>query len=271
MRLTIALGLTASICLALGGGIILSRSATAAPRTHDARRDAARVPVRGETFVMGSADGPNDERPLHRVDLAPFELDRYEVTNSRYGACVKVGRCKPPALPSSKTRASYFGNPEFDEYPVIHVSWQQAAEFCSFAGGRLPSEAEWERAAKGSGTPRTYPWGDEPPDCTRANMTGCVGDTDKVGAREAGRSPVGADDMAGNVWEWTQDWYDASYYEHSPEAQPVGPSTGTLKVMRGGCWVSDASSLRTTCRKAELPDTWAPNVGFRCAYPKEGE
>jgi len=133
---------------------------------------------------------------------------------------------------------------------VIHVSWKQATQFCAFAGGRLPSEAEWERAAAGSDAPRTYPWGNSPPDCTKANFAGCVGDTDRVGRRVEGQSPYGAFDMAGNVWEWTADWYDAGYYS------------------RGGCWASGANSLRTTCRKAELPGLWAPNVGFRCVYPE---
>ena len=93
-----------------------------------------------------------------------------------------------------------------------------------------------------------------------------MGDTDRVGRRVAGQSPYGAFDMAGNVWEWTADWYDAGYYAHSPSNDPVGPASGTLKVMRGGCWVSGANSLRSDCRKAELPALWAPNVGFRCVY-----
>jgi formylglycine-generating enzyme required for sulfatase activity len=95
-----------------------------------------------------------------------------------------------------------------------------------------------------------------------------VGDTDRVGRRVAGQSPFGAFDMAGNVWEWTADWYDAGYYARSPQQNPVGPDKGTLKVMRGGCWMSTENSLRTTCRKAELPKQWAPNVGFRCVYPE---
>ena len=118
---------------------------------------------------------------------------------------------------------------------------------------------------------RTFPWGNEPADCTRANMGGsgsCVGDTDRVGRRLDGQSLFGVLDMAGNVWEWVADWYDAGWYEKSPRDNPKGPATGTLKVMRGGCWVSTGDSLRVSCRKAELAASWAYNVGFRCAYPE---
>jgi formylglycine-generating enzyme required for sulfatase activity len=228
--------------------------------------DPSPVHVPAGSFLMGSETGAADEKPVHRVAGSAFVMDRYEVTNARYQACVSAGTCAPPSLASSNARGHYFDDPRFADYPVIHVSWKQAVQFCAFAGGRLPSEAEWERAAAGSDAPRTYPWGDSPPDCAKANFAGCVGDTDRVGRRVAGQSPYGAFDMAGNVWEWTADWYEASYYAHSPGRDPVGPASGTLKVMRGGCWVSGENSLRTTCRKAELPDLWAPNVGFRCVY-----
>jgi formylglycine-generating enzyme required for sulfatase activity len=201
-------------------------------------------------------------------------LDRYEVTNRRYGECVKAGACTPPSLASSHLRKNYFGNPEFADYPVIFVSWKQANAFCQHAGGRLPTEAEWEKTAKGaSPSLRVYPWGNEPADCSKANFGGpgsCIGDTDRVGRRPAGASPFGALDMAGNVWEWTADWYDAGYYAKSPASDPKGPEQGRLKVMRGGCWLSGTDSLRVSCRKAELPQSWAYNVGFRCAYPGEG-
>jgi formylglycine-generating enzyme required for sulfatase activity len=229
--------------------------------------DPSRVHVPAGSFLMGSERGAADEQPVHRVSGSGFAMDRTEVTNARYRACVQAGECSPPSLTGSKTRAHYFDDPQFADHPVIFVSWAQAQTFCAFAGGRLPSEAEWERAAAGE-SPRTYPWGEAAPDCSRANFAGCVGDTDRVGRRLAGQSPYGALDMAGNVWEWTADWYDASYYGQSPAQDPAGPDNGTLKVMRGGCWVSGASSLRTTCRKPELPNSWAPNVGFRCVYPE---
>jgi serine/threonine-protein kinase len=229
----------------------------------------SRVSVPAGTFLMGSETGAPDELPVHRVSGSAFAMDRYEVTNARFAACVQAGACSPPALTSSFKRPVYFGAAEFADYPVIHVAWSQAAAFCAWAGGRLPTEAEWERAARGTADARTFPWGDSAPDCSKANFAGCVGDTDRVGRRPAGQSPYGAFDMAGNVWEWTADWYEADYYSRSPDQDPVGPDSGHLKVMRGGCWVSGANSLRATCRKAELPGLWAPNVGFRCVYPAD--
>jgi formylglycine-generating enzyme required for sulfatase activity len=243
-------------------GIVDGAPACAAPAV-----DESPVRVPAGSFLMGSDTGAADERPVHRVHGSAFVMDRNEVTNGRYQACVRAGACTPPALRGSATRKRYFDEPAFADYPVILVSWSQAQAFCTFAGGRLPSEAEWERAAAGN-APRTYPWGESAPDCSKANFGGCAGDTDRVGRRPAGQSPFGAFDMAGNVWEWTADWYDAGYYAQSPSSDPTGPANGSLKVMRGGCWLSDASSLRTTCRKPELPDAWAPNVGFRCVYPE---
>jgi formylglycine-generating enzyme required for sulfatase activity len=228
------------------------------------------VDVAASTLWMGSGpdQGAKDEHPQHLVELSAFSLDRYEVTNERYAACVKAGACKAPQLPSSAKRKTYFGAAEFARYPVVFVGWAEANQFCHWDGGRLPTEAEWELSARGpSPSKRIFPWGDEAPDCTKANMGGdgsCVSDTDLVGRRTWGASPWGALDLAGNVWEWTADWYDANYYQNSPRRDPQGPSQGRLKVMRGGCWMSGADSLRVSCRKAEMPETWAPNVGFRC-------
>ena len=224
------------------------------------------VEIPAGTFAMGADTGAADEKPVHRVQGGTFLMDRTEVTNGRYAVCVEAGVCPAPSLAGSKTRATYFRDPAYANYPVIFVSWNDADVFCRWAGGRLPTEAEWERAARGTDKPRVFPWGDAPPTCDKANFAGCVGDTDEVGKRPAGNSPYGVQDMAGNVWEWTADWYGADYYAKSERVEPRGPATGTLKVMRGGCWVSGASSLRSTCRKPELPSLWAPNVGFRCVY-----
>ena len=233
--------------------------------------DPRRVRVSGGPFLMGSTRGPADEQPQHLVEVSSLWLDRYEVTNRRYQACVEQKTCTPPKLLTSRHRKAYYGNEQFADYPVVFVDWQQAAIFCRHAGGRLPTEAEWEKAARGQvPSIRTYPWGEGRPDCTRANMGGrgsCVGDTDRVGRRAEGASPYGAMDMAGNVWEWVSDWYDPTYYAKSGLVDPGGPSTGSLKIVRGGCWLSGADSLRVSCRKAELTSTWAYNIGFRCVYP----
>lgn len=227
----------------------------------------ARVHVPAGSFPMGSASGPDDERPLHPVTLGGYFIDRYEVTNGRYQRCVEAGACKPPHLTASRSRPSYFGNAIYADFPVVFVEWEQARAFCEHAGGRLPTEAEWEHAAKGAAE-RTFPWGETRPRCSLANFAGCLGDTDRVGRRIEGASPYGAEDMAGNVWEWTADTYDRLYYAHSPPRDPRGPSQGSLRVTRGGCFMADGDSLRTTCRKPELATAFAPNVGFRCVYPE---
>jgi len=231
----------------------------------------ARVQVPGGQFTIGSEVGlgHQDEWPPHPVALEGFELDRTEVTNADYRACVEAGICSEPQSSGSATREDYFTDSSFDAYPVIHVSHGQARRFCAYQGGRLPTEAEWEAAARGQGEPRTYPWGDQEPDCTLANFGGpggCSGDTDEVGRRPDGASPHGALDMAGNVWEWTSDWYDPMYYGGSPTEAPRGPAAGSHRVIRGGCWESGVDSLRVTCRNAALPRSAQRNIGFRCVY-----
>ena len=249
-------GLSISVLLTLGG------VASAAPAT---------VPVAAGDFWMGADDGADDEGPVHPVQVGEFWIDTHEVTNARYRECVEAQVCRSPALTISRHRPDYFWDAKFADYPVIFVSWQQADAFCRFAGGRLPTEAEWEKAARGPAPSlNTYPWGDTLPDCEHANMAGCIGDTDGVGRRPLGQSPYGVMDMAGNVWEWVADWYDARYYQAVPLTDPQGPGDGTLKVMRGGCWESGAQLLRVSCRRAEIPRAWADNVGFRCVYDARG-
>jgi formylglycine-generating enzyme required for sulfatase activity len=225
---------------------------------------------------MGSppGEGAPDEQPRHRAWVSDFAIDKFEVTNGRYRSCVARGACLPPKLLSSRLRANYYDQERYADFPVVFVDAHRAEAYCRHRGGRLPTEAEWEKAARGpSPSLGRFPWGDREPDCTLANMGGpqsCLGDTDRVGRRPAGRSPTGALDMAGNVWEWVADWYDASYYRQSPPRDPKGPDSGTLRVIRGGCWESGADSLRVSCRKATVASTWAHNVGFRCVYGKGG-
>ena len=204
-----------------------------------------------------------DEEPVHPVVLDAFSIDKTEVTNSLYKTCEDQGACTPPQESNSNTQASYYGNPEFDNYPVIYVSWDQAKTYCEWRGARLPTEAEWEKAARGDDG-RTYPWG-EKIDESFANFNYGVGDTTAVGTYEKGKSPYGLYDMAGNVWEWVADWYSDTYYGRSPDENPPGPATGEMRVLRGGSWGLKGVSVSTSYRYARDPAETSPDLGFRCA------
>lgn len=240
------------------------------------------VYVPAGTVRMGGLDvfaDRKDELPVHDVRLDAFWLDQLEVTNAMYLLCVQAGACSPPADWASDRRPSYFNTEEFKDYPVVHVTWQQAAAYCTWAGRRLPTEAEWERAARGDDF-RNFPWGDDPPSAAYANFDRLVRDTSRVGSYPSGASPFGALDMAGNVWEWVADYYAIEYYKGSPGVNPLGPETSStnLRVIRGGSFQDEWMDLRVSKRGAELgpdPDARysAPDragkhsskIGFRCA------
>jgi formylglycine-generating enzyme required for sulfatase activity len=226
-------------------------------------------------FLMGSSDtdpaAENDERPQHLVYLDSFWIDQTEVTNGMYNMCVQAGLCDPPEQFGSEARSDYFSNPEYDNYPVIFVSWDDADTYCNWAGRRLPTESEWEKAARGTDR-RFYPWGLEI-DCTRANYMNesglCIGETTKVGSYPQGASPYGVLDMAGNVWEWVNDWYKEDYYIDSPLENPMGPTSGSSRVVRGGWWKNSLSRLRSANRGYNNPLSADSNRGFRCARSAE--
>ncbi|MFM7173994.1 MAG: formylglycine-generating enzyme family protein, partial [Caldilinea sp.] len=193
-------------------------------------------------------------------------IDKYEVTNARYKACVDAGGCTAPGSVASWTRSPYYGTSTYADYPVVNVTWHQASAYCAWAGKRLPTEAEWEKAARGSSDTRKYPWGNSAPDCTKTNYRSCVGDTSRVGSYPSGASPYGVMDMGGNVWEWVNDWYSSTYYSVSPSNNPQGPATGEYgtRVLRGGSWVNYDSVVRSANRDYNFPVNWNYSTGFRC-------
>jgi formylglycine-generating enzyme required for sulfatase activity len=210
-------------------------------------------------FIMGSADSDSlaldDEKPQHTVYLDAFWIDKTEVTNAQYRKCVEAGKCKA-------SRCADNARLNGDAQPVVCVSWDDAATYAQWVGGRLPTEAEWEKAARGTDR-RIFPWGDAP-DPNRANYydTG-IGTTSAVGSYPAGASPYGALDMTGNVCEWVADWYDSGYYARSPERNPTGPDSGKYRVLRGGSWDFFRRDERCASRFRFFPVLFNYNVGFR--------
>jgi len=219
-------------------------------------------------FTMGSSNGDPDEQPVHQVFLDAYWIDQTEVTNGKYMLCVQAGGCKPRNDSGSKSRSNYYGNSEYGDYPVVYVNWNDAQAYCAWAEARLPSEAEWEKAARGTDG-RIYPWGNSDPTCNLANLwpgeSSCVGDTSPVGSYQAGASPYGALDMAGNLWEWVADRYDQSYYSQSPSSNPTGPNSGKYHVLRGGSWVDLGVGVRSSRRFGNANEGMIGYIfGFRC-------
>ncbi len=210
-------------------------------------------------FSMGSNSSSNEE-PIHSVYLDAYWIDKTEVTNAMFAKCSQCGS----SFSYSDTRVNYYGNPEYENYPVIWVNWSVASAYCQWAGARLPTEAEWEKAARGMDG-RIYPWGTSSPNKSFLNYNQNIGDTTAVGSYPSGASPYGALDMAGNVWEWVNDWYGSNYYASSPSSNPQGPPDGIARVLRGGAFNSNEGLIRSTTRGSGLVN-WSPtpNDGFRC-------
>ena len=220
------------------------------------------VYVPGGTFMMGSDSGDNDEKPMHPVTLDGFWIDRTEVTSAQYAQCVATGRCDAPAQRNAHTRNSYYENSQFADFPVVYVDWNAANKYCTWAGGQLPTEAQWEYAARGPNA-SIYPWGNDSPSDTLLNYDNKIGDTSQVDVYPQGDSWVGALDLAGNVWEWVNDWYGP--YRGSSQTNPTGPASGDKRVLRGGSWYDGADDVRSAYRFDITPDGRDDNFGFRCA------
>ncbi len=237
------------------------------------------IEIPGGSFTVGSNDGTGDEKPGHAVYLDTYYIGKYEVTNRQYkNFCNATGRSYPDDA-DFEGMSNYFTN--YPDYPVVCVSWDDANAYCGWAGVRLPTEAEWEKAARGTDG-RKFPWGnDEPGDggfvrSNYADKNSDVSWSDKniddgyegaapVGNYREGRSPYGCYDMAGNVWEWCSDWYDENYYRRSPERNPRNLSAGVNRVFRGGSWFNDVGDLRCAHRDGTTPSSRYNNLGFRVA------
>jgi formylglycine-generating enzyme required for sulfatase activity len=233
------------------------------------------APIPAGEFWMGSDDA-TDEKPRHRVYLDAYHIDKYEVTNVQFKALIAARGYERQALWSPDgwrrrssnniTQPSYWTDAKWNEpkQPVVGVAWYEAEAFCRFGGKRLPTEAEWEKAARGTDG-RRYPWGEQW-DTSRANSyESKLDETAAVGSYRGGVSPHGAHDMTGNAGEWVADWYDARYYQQSPERNPTGPASGQSRVLRGGSWYGFPIDLRTVYRVNGTPDLRNALNGFRCA------
>jgi len=232
---------------------------TAQKKTEKSSAYEGMVLIPAGNFQMGSNDWDLNEKPVHTVQISSFYIDKYEVTNGEYKKCVDAGSCSVPSERESYTRSRYYGDSRYDNYPVIYVDWSQAKSYCEWKGGRLPTEAEWEYAARGGLRGMKYPNGDSISQ-SEANYRGS--DTVNVGSYSP--NGYGLYDMGGNVWEWTNDWYEDNYYKSSPSRDPKGPSNGEYRVVRGGSWDSYSNFIRVSYRNYSSPELMYDFGGFRC-------
>ncbi|MHC1784997.1 MAG: formylglycine-generating enzyme family protein [Anaerolineaceae bacterium] len=223
------------------------------------------------SFWMGAQDTDTlaqfQEKPLHEVMVSGFWMDRELITNGMYMRCVESGRCTAPV--GHDDINTNYGKGEYLNYPTVYISWDQADVYCHAVGRRLPTEAEWEKAARGTDG-RIYPWGDNPPDGELANFNDAFSGVQAIGRYLKGASPYGVLDMAGNAREWVHDWFSETYYGESAAiavpVDPTGPEEGSEKVLRGGSFTDAEIYLRTTSRLKHVPYSPGDNRGFRCAF-----
>ncbi len=230
-------------------------------------KNVAMIYIPAGEFTMGSdTSGDVGSRPAHKVYVEAFYIDKYEVTNEMYDACVYAVECRRPLQLGSMTHQTYFKNQVFSNYPVIYVDWKMANAYCAWRGARLPTEAEWEKAARGAEDERVYPWGGGELDCSFANYHGCVGDTAPVDQYEKGKSVYGVYGMAGNVWEWTSSLFKLYPYDSlDGREDPLKPGE---RMARGGGWRAfggNGANIRLDNRLKLDPGYAGPVLGIRCA------
>ncbi len=272
--LTVALSVIVGLWVSHGWGAENESTRTATGSAITGRDGAPMVFIPAGPFLMGvpegARDGGLDEYPNHRVELDAFYIDTYEVTMSLYGTFMRATEHRTPV---HRTDPSYTVWHEgampasLAAVPVVNVDWFDARAYCQWAGKRLPTEAEWEKAARGTDD-RRFPWGNVEPTLQHLNFNQQwqgAQTLKPVGSYEKGTSPYGAYDMAGNVWEWVADWYEADYYTKSPCCNPQGPSTGTRRVIRSSGWQVETPQVRIFTRIASDPLDRNHSTGFRCA------
>ena len=216
------------------------------------------VYIQSSEFTMGNG---GFDAPIHTVAVDGFWMYQTKVTNRMFAQCVAVGSC---SVPTEELGGPVYSNPEYANHPVVGVTWDQAQAYCSWSQGQLPTEAQWEKAARGTDG-NAYPWGNDAPACDLLNLGYCSGRTSEVDAFSDGVSPYGLYDMAGNLFEWVSDWYGAAYYNTAPAANPTGPENGEYRSVRGSSFETDFDQAESAIRHFINPSNHRRDLGFRCA------
>jgi formylglycine-generating enzyme len=266
---------TGVICLVMGNvQLSIGGQSVSSAEMSRGLDGAPMVLIPAGPFTMGSNDGFPNERPEHTVTLDAYYIDQYEITLTLYRKFLEaVNHESPPTWDDEASTT-------VGDRPAIGVKWESAAAYCKWAGKRLPTEAEWEKSARGTDG-RRFPWGDMQPFIDIANYnrgmwvseaitlvavtSGLEGMSVRHGLKDGGKSPFNIFHMAGNAAEWVADWYERDYYQRSPGRNPPGPSAGEKRVLRGGSWADVPSALRVTARFSAEPDFEDRTIGFRCA------